>query len=136
MWVVRLEVDYLYVFGGRQVVFKFEMVSLTLATMLHTCEDAPLLNSHHPPRLLVIRRRSGEVTVELVVAVVLLLTEEKYRTEVVGAELKQSIAAEGLGASSYGVADCRMWLVELPRHRCRFGRTFLLVTGSLELQLA
>lgn len=51
-------------------------------------------------------------------------------------DLKQSVAAEESGVSSYGVADCRMWLVELPRHRWRFGRTFLLVTGRLELQLA
>lgn len=49
----------------------------------------------------------------------------------------KAVAAEGSGASSYGVADCRMCLVvELPRHRCRFSGTFLLATGSLELQLA
>lgn len=57
--------------------FKYGTIVLTLPMMLHTCEDAPLLNSHHPPRLLVIRRRSGEVTVELVVIVVLLLTEKR-----------------------------------------------------------
>lgn len=100
--------------------------------MLHTCEDATLLNSHNPPRLLVIRRWSGEVTVELVVVVVLLLAEEKKRTTV-SADWEQSVAAEELVASPYAVAHRRVRLVERPGHRWR---TFLLVTGSLELQLA
>lgn len=57
--------------------FKYGTIDVTLPMMSHTCEDAPLLNCHHPPRLLVIRRRSGEVTVELVVVVVLLLAEKR-----------------------------------------------------------
>lgn len=103
--------------------------------MTHTCEDASLLNSHHCARLFVIRRWSGEVTVELVEIVVLLLAKEKH-TKAVSAGLKQNTAAEELGVSPYAVAHRRMWRVELPRHRRRFGRTFLLVPGSLELQLA
>lgn len=44
--------------------------------MLITCEDAPLLNSHHTSWLLVIRRRSSEMTAELVVTIVLVLEKD------------------------------------------------------------